>query len=232
MTVNGTVKLSVFLDFVKLFKGEHDKNVWTVILSALLYIDRVFDKDRAKISSYTGDLLSSAYQRLGWESPTGNEVKDGKAGEDALTKQLSGLILGTLGTIGQEKSVVAQAKERYAKHLNGSAALEPDVLGAVITILAYDGDQDRYNEFEKMFGGATSPQDQDRYMYALATFRDEKLLQRTLAKTLNGEIKSQSAPFVVRSVMLNPGAAMSAGSLSKIIGKRPGLFSPARSSHA
>ena len=193
--------MSVFLDFVKLFKGEEDKNVWTVILSALQYVDRVFYKDQNKISTYARDLLGPAYKRLGWANPGGKAEQDS---EDALTKQLRGLILGALGTTGQDTAVVAEAQERYAKYLSGSADLEPDVLGAVISILAYHGDEARYIEFEKMFTGATSPQEQDRYMYALAAFRDEKLLQKTLAKTLSGEVKGQSAPFVVRGVMLNP----------------------------
>jgi aminopeptidase N len=216
MTLNGTVKLAAFLDFIKLFKNEQDKNVWTVILSALQYIDRVFYRKAVRMSVFARDLLAPAYNRLGWESTESNNgteseslggsrtIKENMAGEDALTKQLRGLVLVTLGTIGHDRTLIEEAKERYANYLSGSAALEPDVLGAIITILAYHGDEGRYTEFEKMFSAAPSPQEQERYMYALAAFRDEKLLQKTLAKALSGEIRGQSAPFVVRNVMLNP----------------------------
>ncbi|MBS1998231.1 MAG: M1 family metallopeptidase [Cyanobacteria bacterium SZAS LIN-2] len=197
LTVNGTVKLTQFLDFVKLFKNEQDKNVWAVILSALQYLDRVFYLDTKRLAAYTRDLLAPSFQRLGWAASDSSE--------DALTKQLRGSVILTLGTVGQDQAVIDQAKELYGKHLAGEGqALEPDVLGAIISILAFVGDEKRYNEFEKAFTAAPSPQEQERYMYALAAFKEEALLKRTLAKTLNGEIRSQSAPFVVRGVMLNP----------------------------
>jgi len=200
LTLNGTVKLKQFLEFIKLYKDEQDKNVWAVILSALQYLDRVYYKDSAKLAAFTRDLLSTSYKRLGWSATDKNE--------DDLTKQLRGSILQVLGTVGQDKEVIGQAKERYTKYIDSKDGknnqLEPDVLGAVISILAVDGDQARYSEFEKLFATAPSPQEQERYMYALAAFKDEELLKKTLAKTLSGEIRSQSAPFVVRSVMINP----------------------------
>lgn len=195
-TVNGTINLDTFLDFVRLFQDEQDKNVWTVILGALTYIDRVFYAQPEKMQKYTHELLKPTFKRLGWEGKSPDE--------DALTKQLRGLILATLGTIGGDQAVVEEAQKLYAKHLDGQATVEPDVLGALVSILAYHGDEKRYDQFEKAFAAGSSPQEQDRYMYALAAFREQKLLQRTLAKTLNGEIKSQNAPFVVRGVMLNP----------------------------
>jgi puromycin-sensitive aminopeptidase len=197
-TVNGTTKLSTFLDFVKLFKDESDKNVWTVILSALQYIDRVFYQNTIKLPAFTRDLLTPTYKKLGWQASDKNE--------DDLVKQLRGLIIATLGTVGQDKDVVKKAEEFWAGQAKESSrdALEPDVLGAIITILAYHGDDKRYEEFAEAFKAAPSPQEQERFMYAMAVFKDEKLLEKTLAKCLSGEIRSQSAPFVVRGVMLNP----------------------------
>jgi hypothetical protein len=41
-------------------------------------------------------------------------------------------------------------------------------------------------------------------MYALGMFQDAALLEKTLAKTLAGEVKGQNAPYLVRNIMLNP----------------------------
>ena len=49
------------------------------------------------------------------------------------------------------------------------------------------------------FRSATTPQEEQRYLYALAAFRPRPLVEQTLAKTINGEIRTQDAPFVVRS---------------------------------
>ncbi len=50
---------------------------------------------------------------------------------------------------------------------------------------------------------AATPQEERRYLFSLATFRQTDLLDRTLAMTLNGEIRLQDAPFMVSAVMSN-----------------------------
>jgi aminopeptidase N len=55
-----------------------------------------------------------------------------------------------------------------------------------------------------VFKQTAIPQEQDRYMYALANFQTEALLHRTLAMAVDGTVRSQNAPFLVRAVMLNP----------------------------
>lgn len=70
-------------------------------------------------------------------------------------------------------------------------------------ILAYTGDAARYDEFTERFKTAATPQEERRYLFALAQFRQQSLLERTLAKTLDGEIRVQDAPFMVSAVMHN-----------------------------
>lgn len=198
LAVNGTVKLDQFYEFARLFKDETDKNVWSVLISALQYCERVLNKNAtagAAIVALTQEILQPTYKKLGWQA---------QSGEDELTKQLRGMAIGALGTTGQDKAIQQEAEARYARHLSGEAVLAPDVLSAVVTILASCGDEKRYAEFELAFKNGSSPQEQERYMYALAQFKQEKLLQKTLEKTLNGEVKGQNAPYLVRNLMLNP----------------------------
>ena len=46
-----------------------------------------------------------------------------------------------------------------------------------------------------------TPQEEQRYLYALAAFRQRELLAQTLARATNGEFRTQDAPFVVRSLL-------------------------------
>jgi puromycin-sensitive aminopeptidase len=198
LAINGTIKLDEFFEFARLFKDESDKNVWTVLIAALQYSERVLNKNAAageKIVELTQEILQPTYKKLGWET---------REGEDELTKQLRGMAIGTLGTTGQDNAIQKEAQARYSKHVKGEAVLAPDVLSAVVTILASCGDEKRYAEFEQAFKAGSSPQEQERYMYALAQFKQENLLQKTLEKTLNGEVKGQNAPYLVRNLMLNP----------------------------
>ncbi len=198
LTINGTVALNDFFQLVKLFKDEPDKNVWTVIVSALQYCERIFDanpQQNAKVKELARELLGPTYKRLGWEATDG---------ESELTKQLRGIAILTLGTTGGDTAIQEQAALLYDKHLSGEKILPPDVLSSVVTILAHTGDQKRYEQFETLFKNGSSPQEQERYMYALGQFQQEELLQKTMAKTLAGEVKGQNAPYLVRNIMLNP----------------------------
>ncbi len=77
------------------------------------------------------------------------------------------------------------------------------MIPALVSILAYTGDQTRYEEFLDRFRKASTPQEERRYLFSLATFRTPELLERTLAKTLTDEIRTQDAPFLVSALLHN-----------------------------
>ena len=73
----------------------------------------------------------------------------------------------------------------------------------MIAVLAHTGDAGRYDEFLRRFRAARTPQEEQRYLYALAGFRDPGLTRQTLERAVNGEIRTQDAPFVVRGMLMN-----------------------------
>jgi puromycin-sensitive aminopeptidase len=68
-------------------------------------------------------------------------------------------------------------------------------------VLAHVGGAARYEDFLARFRGAHSPQEEQRYLLALAVFREPALIEQTLGRTLNGEIRTQDAPFVLRALL-------------------------------
>lgn len=196
----GLMPLKQYLDMIRLFIEERDKNVWTVILGSLQYLDRLTaDGKNAKtfepLQKLTRMLLDKAHKRFGWEN---------KSHEDELTKQLRGMIIGALGTLGEDEQVQAKAGELFERYLKDRSAVSTDIAPALVTIMAHTGSEERYSRFVHEFKSASTPQEEDRFMYALAAFRQDKLLKQTLEKTLNGEVRTQNAPYLVRQVMLNP----------------------------
>jgi aminopeptidase N len=139
------------------------------------------------------DRVTPALTALGWDS---------RSGEDELTRQLRGDLIRALGTLGNDHSVQAQAAERYGAHVHGKSPVDPNVLPALIAVVAVSGDPERYGEFVERFRAATTPQEEQRYLYALTAFPQPELIAQTLARTINGEIRTQDAPFVVRSQLM------------------------------
>ncbi|MEK7293826.1 MAG: ERAP1-like C-terminal domain-containing protein, partial [Nitrospirota bacterium] len=126
-----------------------------------------------------------------------------RAGEGELRRQLRGELLRALGTIGNDRAAQTKAAELYAASTKNPTSVDPNVLPALIAILAHCGDETRYQEFAERFRAATTPQEERRYLYALAAFKPVDLLARTLAKTINGEFRTQAAPFMVRLLLMS-----------------------------
>jgi puromycin-sensitive aminopeptidase len=194
-TVAGHVTLPEYLKMVQMFIEETDKNVWAILIGSLHYMSKVIDSaDRPALEAFARRLLGNQKERLGWTP---------KSGEDELTKQLRGMILGAVGTLGNEAGTQAQAKELYARYKNDRSAADPNVAPALVSILAYTGDAKQYDDFVNEFRSAKTPQEEQRYLFSLANFRQADLLKLTLDRTISGEVRTQNAPYLVQSVLAN-----------------------------
>lgn len=195
-TVAGRVKLADYLKMARLFSQETDKNVWTLIIASLNYLNRLIDPaQRPALESFTRRLLAPSKDRLGWMP--GDK-------EDELTRQLRGLVLGSMGTLGNETGTQTQAKEMYGRYKKDPKDVDPNIAGPLVNILAFVGDEKQYEEFKNDFRTAKTPQLEQRYLYSLAAFRNEELLKKTLEMTLDGQVRTQDAPYLMASLLGNP----------------------------
>ena len=193
VTVAGLMPLPDYLDLTARFRDERDKNVWSVLIGSLHTLNRLITAaDRPKLEALVRDRAGAALAALGWTP---------REGDDELTRQLRGDLIRALGTLGNDKDAQARAAELYAAHTRGTA-VDPNVLPALIAVLAHTGDAARYEAFLERFRKAATPQEEQRYLYALTAFPQPALVEQTLARTINGEIRTQDAPFVVRSMLM------------------------------
>jgi puromycin-sensitive aminopeptidase len=194
VTAAGLMPIAQYLDLTARFRDERDKNVWSVLLGSLHALNRIIaPADRPRLEALVRDRTAPALAALG-VTP--------REGEDELTRQLRGDLIRALGTLGNDHAVQARAAELYAGHEGGAAPVDPNVLPALIATLAHAGDEGRYHEFFERFRTATTPQEEQRYLYALTMFPQPLLVEQTLARTVNGEIRTQDAPFVARSMLM------------------------------
>jgi puromycin-sensitive aminopeptidase len=194
-TAAGLVPLTQYLDLATRFRGERDRNVWTILLASMHALNRVIRaEDRRHLERFVRALVGPAVEALGWAPAPG---------EDELIRQLRGELLRALGTLGNDGAAQARAAELYAAAVGDPRAVDPNVLPALIAILAHVGDAKRYAEFVERFRSAATPQEEQRYLYALTGFRPGPLIEQTLGKTINGEIRTQDAPFVARATLMN-----------------------------
>ncbi|MGH7357707.1 MAG: M1 family metallopeptidase [Candidatus Rokuibacteriota bacterium] len=189
----GLAPAEAFLDLTARFRDEGDRNVWAAILGGLAYVNRTIDDEaRETLEAFVRERVGPAARRLGWEP---------RPGEDELTRQLRGDLLRAMGALGDDHQIQAEARELYDRYRADERAVDPNVLPAVIAILARAGGAAEYEEFLERFRRARSPQEEQRYLYALTAFRQPEQITETLQRTVDGEIRSQDAPFVVRGML-------------------------------
>ena len=194
-TVSGLSPLSEFLKMARLFTAETDLNVWRALLGAFNYLDMIVsDEDRPALAAEVRKIVGPAFARLGWEP---------KPGEDELTRQLRGVLIANLGTVGDDREIQDKAQKLYARWEDNPSIADRDIAPALVSVLAYSGNAARYEEFKKKFKSARTPQEEQRYLFSLANFRDKALLSKTMNMTLDGEVRTQNAPYLMMSVLMN-----------------------------
>jgi puromycin-sensitive aminopeptidase len=183
--VAGRLGAPEFVDFVEGFAGERDLAVWQAIAVGLRGVGRLIEGDaydafRARVRS----LAAPSLGELGWEPAPG---------EDDLTGKLRGLLVGVVGVLGNDADVQRRCVEIEA----APDGVHPELVAAATNVVAAFGGTSEYDQFLQRFRRASTPQEQLRYLYALAEFPTAELVQRTCELAMSGEVKTQNAPFLL-----------------------------------
>jgi puromycin-sensitive aminopeptidase len=195
-TVAGLKPVDEFLAFARRFSDESDLNVWRALIGAFNYLDLIIDeRERPAFAATVRAITGPAFSQLGWEP---------KPGEYELTRQLRGTLANVTGTLGEDPDVQREAARLYEKARKDPSKVDRDVMPALVAILAYTGDAARHAEFKQNFKSARTPQVEQRYLFALADFNRIDLLRETMTMTLNGEVRTQNAPYLMHALLVNP----------------------------
>ena len=81
--------------------------------------------------------------------------------------------------------------------------VDPDVLAACIDVVAAGGGEGEFTEYLDLYRSAATPQDEQRYLYALGDFDHPALVRRALDLALSDEVRAQSAPFLIGRALSN-----------------------------
>jgi len=148
---------------------------------------------RAALAAYARGILGPMLARLGWEP---------LAGESERTPTLRSQLIAALGTVGEDDEVLARARELFEASVAGGAGLPPDLATAVLSVVAVAGGAREHEVFVERYRSASTPQEELRYLMALAAFRRPELgaATFTMART---EVRTQNAPMLVHALLAN-----------------------------
>ncbi|MCH8817256.1 MAG: M1 family metallopeptidase [Chloroflexi bacterium] len=193
--VSGDTAASDFVAFVRGFAAETDAEVWGQLTGCLASLDRLLDGEgRDALRAVTRDLVGPALDRLGWEPAEGQSTRD---------LELRGTLIRALAITGNDAAARERAHALHARYLEDPRSIDANVAAAVTGVVANGGSDSDYDTFVQRFKSPLDPQEEQRYLRSLTGFPTREQMDRTLTMTLNGEIRTQDAPYLLAGCMAN-----------------------------
>ena len=188
--VAGRLSAAGFLSFVEAFASERDYAVWQAIAVGLRGASRLVDGEalavfRSRVAALVGPVLAE----LGWQ-PQPDEAD--------LVSSLRGLLVNLHAVLGGDLDSQTRCRQ-LLDDPHGPAEL---VAAATMVVAAVgdDADQQRYLD---AYRSASTPQEKERFLFALAEFPTAEQMARTLDFAMSSEVRSQDAPFLLRNCIGN-----------------------------
>ncbi len=105
--------------------------------------------------------------------------------------------------LGADRPTVERCRQLYAASVARTGSVHPELVAAATSVVAATGGADDFDRLFDAYKNASTPQDQLRHLYALAEFDDEALVLRTCELCFGDDVKTQNAPYVLRSCIAN-----------------------------
>jgi hypothetical protein len=173
-----------------MLRGEPAHVVWRALAPRLGDLSRLVDgRALDRLRAHVRDLASPTVERLGWE-PT--------AGEPASDRRLRGLLLELLGTLGHDQQALDVARAR-----DGRDGVDPELAAAAVAVVAHNGDVADFERARARMAAARTPQEELRYLYALAAFPDAGLVASAVDLACSDAVRRQNAAFLLQRALRN-----------------------------
>ena len=181
--------LNEFLAIAKGLGDQDEPTPWGSVATAFNFVNRALDAEqRQRFAAIVREVVGPQLRRLGW---------DARPSDGELTPQLRAVVIGILGTVGDDPSVKAEAVARFEGN-----RVTGDLANAVLRVVASQDRPGDYETFYDRYRHATNPQDEQRYLRSLASFHEERVALDALDKCFS-EIRSQDASSVIGILCTN-----------------------------
>ena len=162
-------------------------------LSSLYF--RAFDEEfSSEIQNYAVNYLKKILYDLGW-----NPKKTDKH-TDAMMR---GFAISTLGKLDDDE-VIIESENRYRQFLKNPSSLSPDLVEPVCSVMAWNGNSKTHEELTRLYRNAKTMEEKLRFLGAMCSFKDEKLLLKSLNFSQTSEVRSQNMQLPIMKVAANP----------------------------
>ncbi len=184
LCVSGDGKARDYLDFTGSYENEDDYLTQSNVSGNLyaLYHRTIEEKFSPEIKQIAYQYFRTMFEKLGW---------DAQKGEPHTNALLRSYVIGALGKLDDEE-IIAEANNRFKQYLKDQNSLNPDIQDAVFSLVAWSGDSKTYQKLLDLYKKAQSQEQKIRFLGALSSFKDPKLLLKTLNFSQSKDVRSQN----------------------------------------
>lgn len=195
LSESGVISTVLVLEFLKAYKNEDDYNVWIEIAIGLAHLEQLLYKtsSKEKLDKFLIDLFSPLLDNLTWEK------KEGERHTDTLLRSLAISRLGRSGS----KEVIHKAKH-LCKMIQQGEHINPDIRGAIYSIVATVGGTKEYEAFIKQYKNESLHEEKNRIGNALGYFKDKEILCKVVHFALSSDVRTQDTISMLSSIGANP----------------------------
>lgn len=200
----GLVSAEQYFTLLQGYRNETDRAVVSTISEQLVWVREhvVTDAARAAFERFVQSYYQPQLDVIGWEA------KPGETADDRLRRAA---VIGALGRLGRSRAVIGEARRRMEKYLADPATLDPNMVSTVAGIAAADGDEALYQRYlERKRQASADPEEEQRFLLALAAFERPEIIRRTLEICVTDEVRAQDRTFLFASLLGRQAARESA----------------------
>ena len=196
LCISGDETVQNYLDFSDAYYNEDSYLASVNVANNLnsLY-HRTFDESFSEvIKDYTINYFREIFNKFGW---------DAQKNEKHTVALLRSFTIGTLGRLGDEE-IITEAQKRFKNFLAKPDSLPADLREPVYSIVAWNGDKTTHQKLVQLYAKATTQEEKLRFLGALCSFKDEKLLKKSLDFSQTSAVRSQNMQLPIMRVSTNP----------------------------
>jgi tricorn protease interacting factor F2/3 len=192
--VSGDGKTRDYLDFTSSYENEDDYLTQSNVSGNLyaLYHRTIGEPYNSEIQQVAHRYLRKMFDSLGW---------DAQSGEPHTNVLLRGFVIAALGKMDDEE-ILCEANNRFKQYLQKPDSLNPDIQDAVFSLAAWSGAVS-YAKLLQLYKKAPSQEQKIRFLGALSSFKDPKLLLRTLELSQSKDVRSQNMHIPIMRISAN-----------------------------
>ncbi len=188
-----------YLTLISGFGHETSSGVLGTVAGRLDFVHQYLTDEatRPRFEAFVRTLLRPSFDALGFAP--GNQDSDDR-------RSLRAVVILALGDLGRDSDVIAQSRAALERALAGGAPLDPTLASAIVHVAAAHGDEKLYDQLTAAADKATSPDEHNRYLYALTDFEQPELIDRGLDYALSPKLRSQDTALFLESFLGHPAA--------------------------